>query len=30
VTNGMRVVGKTGRSEEEMVAVAETAMKLLA
>jgi len=30
VTKGMRVVGKTGRSEEDMVAVAETAMKLLA
>jgi len=30
LTKGMRVVGKTGRSEEDMVAVAETAMKLLA
>ncbi|CCM77064.1 TetR/AcrR family transcriptional regulator [Rhizobium mesoamericanum] len=29
VTKGMRVVGKTGRSEEDMVAVAETAMKVL-
>ncbi|WP_028746221.1 TetR/AcrR family transcriptional regulator [Rhizobium mesoamericanum] len=29
VTKGMRVVGKTGRSEEDMVAVAETAMKFL-
>ncbi len=29
ITNGMRVVGKTGRTEEEMMAVAEAAMKLL-
>ncbi|MDQ0563493.1 AcrR family transcriptional regulator [Rhizobium mesoamericanum] len=29
LTKGMRVVGKTGRSEEDMVAVAETAMKFL-
>lgn len=30
LTKGMRVVGKTGRSEEDMVAVAATAMQLLA
>ncbi|WP_431322584.1 TetR/AcrR family transcriptional regulator [Rhizobium sp. YTU87027] len=29
VTKGMRVVGKTGRREEDMVAVADTAMKLI-
>lgn len=29
VTKGMRVVGKTGRSEEDMAAVAANAMKLL-
>ncbi len=29
LTKGMRVVGKTGRSEADMAAVAETAMKLL-
>ncbi|MEK1892952.1 MAG: helix-turn-helix domain-containing protein [Rhizobium sp.] len=29
VTKGMRVVGKTGRNEDDMAAVAETAMKLL-
>ncbi|OWV91587.1 TetR family transcriptional regulator [Rhizobium sp. R72] len=29
VTKGMRVVGKTGRRKEDMVAVADTAMKLI-